>query len=88
MAIDKIGFGGLVVRSSENSKQKAKNVDKADSVDRAELSEEAMVLFAAEKEKKIGEIRAKVKSGFYNTPEVTEKVVEGLMQDIKGSSKA
>jgi anti-sigma28 factor (negative regulator of flagellin synthesis) len=87
MAIDKIGFGGIVVRSSENSKQKAKNADKPGSVDRAELSEEAKLLFAAEKEKKIGEIREKVKSGFYNTPEVTEKVVEGLMQDIKGSSK-
>ena len=48
-----------------------------------ELSENAKVLFAAEKAKKLEAIRAKVKADFYSRPEVKEKVVEGLLRDLQ-----
>ncbi len=88
MTIDKVGSGRLIVPASENTKTKEKTSEKADSKDRVELSEEAKLLFAAEKAKKLGAIRAKVKKGFYEEPEVTKKVVEGLMRDIKRSPEA
>lgn len=48
-----------------------------------ELSENAKVLFAAEKAKRLGTIRAKVKTDFYSRPEVREKVVEGLLKELQ-----
>jgi hypothetical protein len=62
--------------------------DKAEHKDRVELSDEARALFAAEKAKKLGSIRAKVKSGFYEDPEVTKKVVEGLINELKTPPQA
>ncbi|MEK7250831.1 MAG: hypothetical protein AAB209_10470 [Bacteroidota bacterium] len=88
MTIDKVGSGRLIVPVSENATIKEKKSEKADSKDRVELSEEAKLLFAAEKAKKLGAIRAKVKKGFYEEPVVTKKVVEGLMRDIKRSPEA
>jgi 6-pyruvoyl-tetrahydropterin synthase len=48
-----------------------------------ELSENAKVVFAAEKAKRLGAIRAKVKTDFYFRPEVTEKVVECLLRELQ-----
>ncbi len=53
-----------------------------DERDRMELTEGAKAVFAAEKAKRLGSIRAKVKTDFYARPEVKEKVVEGLLRDL------
>lgn len=55
------------------------------SKDRAELSAEARSLFDAEHTKKLDEIRDKVERGYYDSPEVTEKVVDSILKEIKSS---
>ena len=53
------------------------------SKDRAELSSEARSMFEADQTKKIDEIRGKVDSGYYDSREVAEKVVDAILKDIK-----
>lgn len=50
------------------------------------LSENSKVVFAAEKARRLGAIRAKVESDFYTRPEVKEKVIEGLLRDLHSLS--
>jgi hypothetical protein len=88
MAIDKIGSGRPVLPVNDNAKTKEARAGKKEKQDKVELSQEAISLFATEKAKKLNEIRAKVKSGFYEAPEVTQKVVEGVMRDIKRTRQA
>ena len=83
MAIEKIGAGGPILPAGESKKEKVAKAPKQEKTDKVELSEEAKSLYAAEREKKLDEIREKVKNGFYDAPEVTEKVVEGLKRDLK-----
>lgn len=90
MAIEKIGPGAQPVSPATKaagvkSGQKQSANESADSV---ELSEEAKLLFAAEKAKRIGQIRAKVRNGFYDKSEVTERVVDGLIKDLKATPNA
>ncbi len=58
-------------------------LDEKERTDRMKLSEDAKVLFAAEKAKRLGLIRAKIKTHFYLRTEVKEKVVEGLLRDLQ-----
>lgn len=88
MAINKIGQTGPLFRVGEKTKAKSNSAEKAGNGDRVELSEEAKMLYSAEKAKKMGEIRARVTSGFYDSPEVTAKIVEGLLRDLRGSTPA
>ena len=88
MSIEKINGNRPVVPVGENKKAAGKNSDQYGSKDRVELSDEAKSLFASEKAKKMGEIQARVASGFYDTPEVTQKVVENLLKDLRSYSKA
>lgn len=88
MAIEQVGSGRPVVPANNNAKGKDKKTEKAGTKDRVELSDEAKLLFAAEKAKKLGAIRAKVKNGYYENPKVTRKVVERLIQDIKKPHQA
>lgn len=90
MAIEKIGPGAHPV-SPANKAAGVKGGHKHtanESSDSVELSEEAKMLFAAEKAKRIGQIRAKVRNGFYEQPEVTERVIDGLIKDLKTTPNA
>jgi hypothetical protein len=53
------------------------------SVDRAEVSEEARALFDVEQNRRFDAIREKIQQGFYFQPDVTEKVVEALLKELK-----
>jgi hypothetical protein len=89
MAVEKIGGSNPIVPANEgNAKSKEVKGAKPGQSDRVELSEKAKLLFAAEKAKKLGAIRAKVKKGFYEEPEVTKKVVEGVLRDLKRAPQA
>ena len=57
-----------------------------DSSDRVELSEEARALYDVEQNRRFEAIREKIRQGFYFQPDVTEKVVEALLKDLKTSS--
>lgn len=84
MAIDKVGGRLPVVLPKENStKVKDKKGETADVHDKIQLSEEALSLYGTEKAKKLEAIRANIQSGFYETPEVTARVVAGLLRDLK-----
>jgi hypothetical protein len=87
MAVEKIGGASPIVPTNEGKAKEAKGA-KAEQTDRVELSEKAKLLFAAEKAKKLGAIRAKVKKGFYEEPEVTKKIVEGVLKDLKRAPQA
>ncbi|HMK38014.1 MAG TPA: hypothetical protein VK569_01660 [Bacteroidota bacterium] len=50
--------------------------------DRVQVSGEAKSLLQAELAKRFEEIRKRLNEGYYDSPEVTEKVVDGLMNDI------
>jgi anti-sigma28 factor (negative regulator of flagellin synthesis) len=57
-----------------------------ESTDRVEVSEEARALFDVEQTRRFEVIREKIRQGFYFQPDVTEKVVESLLKDLKTSS--
>ena len=51
-------------------------------VDKVQVSGEAKSLFEAEQSKRLGEIRTHLEDGYYMSPKVTEKIVDGLMADL------
>ena len=51
--------------------------------DRVEVSEEARALFEADQSKRVDEIRKKIQDGFYNSREVTEKVADAILKEMK-----
>lgn len=83
MAIDKIGFRAPVPSVTETAKAKERRLCQSEGGDRIELSKEAKSMFAAKQAKQTDEIQEKVRNGFYFSPKVTEKVVDGLIRDLK-----
>ncbi|MBX2989645.1 MAG: hypothetical protein KF749_00605 [Bacteroidetes bacterium] len=83
MAIEKIGFRAPVNSITETAKAKEQKPSQSEPGDRVELSEEAKSMFAAKQAKQTEEVQEKIKNGFYFSPEVTEKVVDGLIRDLK-----
>ncbi len=71
-----------VKEKKSNQTEKAK-APAAGSKDRVELSPEAKSLFEAEQTKKLDDIREKVDRGYYDTPEVTEKVADAILKEFK-----
>jgi anti-sigma28 factor (negative regulator of flagellin synthesis) len=51
--------------------------------DRVELSDEARAIYDAEQTRRFEVIREKIHRGFYFQREVTEKVVDAMLKDIK-----
>lgn len=89
MAIDKVGGRLPIILSKDGSSKVSdkKSNQTSDLKDKVQLSDEAKVLYGAEKAKKNEVIRANIENGFYETPEVTEKVVEGLLRDLKRATQ-
>ena len=54
--------------------------------DTAQVSGTAKSLFEADQSKRLGEIRARLDVGYYDSPEVMDKVVDGLMNDLLKSA--
>ncbi len=88
MSVDKIGSGprSILPTNDGNKKAKESKVRDADLKDRVELSEEAKLRFAADELARLNAVNSKIDSGFYSTPDVTEKVVEGLMRQLRSGS--
>jgi anti-sigma28 factor (negative regulator of flagellin synthesis) len=57
-----------------------------DSGDRVELSEEARALYDVEQTRRFEAIREKIRQGFYFQPDVTEKVVDALLKELRPSA--
>lgn len=96
MHIDKLGgeqlragLGQRVQDSAEESAKKTvRSVNQSERADRVDISEQGRALAAEEAEKaraglsaeRISEIREKIRSGFYSTPEMAEKVAERMIE--------
>jgi hypothetical protein len=50
--------------------------------DKVELSGAAKTLFEADQAKRMDEVRSRLEAGYYSSREVTEKIVDGLMDDL------
>jgi anti-sigma28 factor (negative regulator of flagellin synthesis) len=50
--------------------------------DKVQVSGEAKSLFEADQSKRLEEIRKRLNDGFHMSPKVTEKIVDGLMDDL------
>ncbi|MBI5473871.1 MAG: hypothetical protein HY961_16155 [Ignavibacteriae bacterium] len=88
MSVDKIGSGPSPVAPSGGGNKKAKESKErlVDLKDRVELSEEAKQRLATDELAKLKAINSRIESGFYNSKEVAEKVVEGLLRQLRGKS--
>ncbi|NLT51305.1 MAG: flagellar biosynthesis anti-sigma factor FlgM [Ignavibacteria bacterium] len=71
----------------QNPKQDAQKVDENPNSrkDKLEISQEAKALQSQKAEaKNLENIRQKVESGFYNKPEIIEKVAGSILKEIQG----
>ena len=66
---------GKGVKSEKDSKTSAK--------DKVELSDEARSLFNAKKAQRVDEIHEKIRNGFYARRDVTEKVADLILKELR-----
>lgn len=72
----------IIVDESKNNKSLKKEVQKKDSL---EISKEAKELQQkSEKLKDLSSIKEKIKSGFYNSEEVLNKVADRILKELNG----
>jgi anti-sigma28 factor (negative regulator of flagellin synthesis) len=85
-AVDPVKGGN---RSSTGSKTPVRAKEKTDSDDRSdriELSEEARAMYESQQSGRFEAIRERIRDGFYFQKDVTEKVVDAMLKDIKKGS--
>lgn len=70
----------------DNVKGKKSEGDGEDKKDRVDVSQEARALFEAERTQRFDAIREKIRKGFYFQRDVTEKVVDAVLKDLKKTS--
>jgi hypothetical protein len=85
MAIQEIIGGASPVSPLKKGKNAAEAKDASAPSDKVRLSKEAQLLYESEQVKRTDEVRDRLDSGFYASPEVTEKIVDGLLEDLKNS---
>jgi anti-sigma28 factor (negative regulator of flagellin synthesis) len=83
MDINRITNGGLPLEPLKSKKVQEESVEGSSREDRVELSDEAIHLFSASEGKRLEDIRQKIDSGFYLQKEVSEKVVDAMLRDLK-----
>ena len=88
MNINEITNGSLPVDPLKNKKPREKSDAKpaAKGKDKAELSDKARSLFEADQEQRLEKIQEKIRQGYYFQRDVTEKVVDEMLKDLKKSS--
>jgi anti-sigma28 factor (negative regulator of flagellin synthesis) len=67
----------------ENVKGKDRDSDGEDRKDRVDVSAEARAMYDAERTQRFQAIREKIRKGFYFQRDVTEKVVDAVLKDLK-----
>jgi anti-sigma28 factor (negative regulator of flagellin synthesis) len=76
--------GGNRSQTSQKSAPHAKDATESDEKsDRVDVSEEARVLYASKLIGRFETIRERIRQGFYFRKDVTEKVVDAMLKDIK-----
>jgi anti-sigma28 factor (negative regulator of flagellin synthesis) len=74
---------GKNAETSEKVKAKARESEGEEKKDSVEVSAEARAMYDAERTRRFDAIREKIKNGFYFQRDVTDKVVDALMSDLK-----
>lgn len=70
-------------RGQSAQKGTVKGKAKDEHSDRVELSDEARALYDADQSNRFEMIREKIRQGFYFQRDVTEKVVDAMLKDLK-----
>lgn len=82
MEIKGITSKSIIVEENKNNKSVKKEIQKKDSL---EISREAKELQQkSEQVKDLSLVRERIKSGFYNSEEVLNKVAEKILKDLNG----
>ncbi|HTY36934.1 MAG TPA: hypothetical protein VMH23_07470 [Bacteroidota bacterium] len=82
MDISRVTGSGLPLEPLKSKKDKHEPEKAAQTKDTAEISDEAMSLFKST-EKRAEDIRNRIDSGFYLQRDVSEKIVDAMMNDLK-----
>jgi anti-sigma28 factor (negative regulator of flagellin synthesis) len=83
MDINRIANGGLQPDPSKIKKTKEDPGKIRLQGDKIDISDEAVSLFKTQENKRLEEIRGKIDSGYYFQRDITEKVVDAVMKDMK-----
>lgn len=83
MTITEVLGSGLVPDPIKNKKEKEPEPSKPLSKDTAEVSAEAKQLFEAEQVRRVQDIEKKIASGYYFRRDVTEKIVDAILQKLR-----
>lgn len=75
-------------RGQASQKSTVRGKSKDEHSDRVEVSEEARALFDADQTRRFEAIREKIREGFYFQRDVTEKVVDAILKDLKKTPPA
>lgn len=70
-------------RSESPDKVKGRKQDEEERKDSVEVSKEARAMYDADQTRRFETIRERIRNGFYFQRDVTEKVVDAMIKDLK-----
>ena len=82
-AVDPVKGGKTSSTSSKPAVRAKEKSESDDRSDRVELSEEARAMYESQQSGRFEAIRERIRQGFYFQKDVTEKVVDAMLKDIK-----
>lgn len=82
-AIDPVKGGNRSTTNAKSSVRAKEKTDTDDRSDRIELSDEARAMYESQQSSRFEAIRERIRDGFYFQKDVTEKVVDAMLKDIK-----
>jgi len=82
-AVDPVKGGSRTQAAQKGSLREKEGTETDEKSDRVDVSEEARVLYESKLSGRFETIRERIRQGFYFQKEVTEKVVDAMLKDIK-----
>jgi anti-sigma28 factor (negative regulator of flagellin synthesis) len=82
-AVDPVKGGKNTAPSAKTTVRTKEKSDSDDRSDRIELSDEARAMYESQQSSRFDTIRERIRQGFYFQKDVTEKVVDAMLKDIK-----
>lgn len=82
-AVDPVKGGNRSTPGSKASVRSKEQTEGEERSDRIELSDEARAMYESQQSGRFEAIRERIREGFYFQKDVTEKVVDAMLKDIK-----
>jgi anti-sigma28 factor (negative regulator of flagellin synthesis) len=82
-AVDPVKGGNRSTTSAKSSVRAKEQIETDERSDRIELSDEARAMYESKQSTRFEAIRERIRQGFYFQKDVTEKVVDAMLKDIK-----